>query len=122
MARRSRRRRVVFWSLVAAGTLVGLVGLAILVPNLVITRAAAGHILRAPEEAPHAQCAIVLGARVYTNGTPAPMLTDRLQTGIRLYKLGKVDKILLSGDHGQTGAVTGTVSYDMLASKLTTWI
>jgi SanA protein len=45
--------------------------------------------------------AIVLGAKVYATGTPAPMLTDRLDTGIALYKLGKVDKILLSGDHGQ---------------------
>ena len=54
------------------------------------------------EEAPAAQCAIVLGARVYANGTPSPMLADRLETGIKLYKLGKVDKLLLSGDHGTT--------------------
>jgi SanA protein len=30
------------------------------------------------------------------------MLADRLDTGITLYKLGKVKKLLLSGDHGTT--------------------
>jgi len=79
-----------------------LAGLAVLIPNLIVTRSAADHIVAAPAEAPQAQVAIVLGAKVYDNGTPAPMLTDRLETGIALYKLGKVDKLLLSGDHGQT--------------------
>lgn len=79
-----------------------LAGLAVLVPNLIVTRSAAEHIVAAPAEAPQAQVAIVLGAKVYDDGTPAPMLTDRLETGIALYKLGKVDKLLLSGDHGQT--------------------
>jgi SanA protein len=30
------------------------------------------------------------------------MVADRLATGVALYKAGKVQKILLSGDHGQT--------------------
>jgi SanA protein len=30
------------------------------------------------------------------------MLADRLETAVELYKSGKVDKLLLSGDHGQT--------------------
>ena len=102
MAKRSRKGRIVFWSLVAAGTIVVLVGLAVLIPNLIITRSAGEHIVGSPEDAPPAQCAIVLGARVYPSGVPAPMLADRLETGIRLYELGKVDKLLLSGDHGQT--------------------
>jgi SanA protein len=29
------------------------------------------------------------------------MFADRLETGVELYKLGKVDKLLLSGDHGR---------------------
>jgi SanA protein len=33
------------------------------------------------------------------------MLADRLETGVELYRLGKVEKLLLSGDHG-------TVPYD----------
>jgi SanA protein len=101
MGKRSRKGRAVFWSLIAVGILVVLAALAILVTNLIVTQSAADHIVKTPEDAPHAQAAIVLGARVYEDGTPSPMLADRLETGIKLYKLGKVDKILLSGDHGQ---------------------
>lgn len=53
------------------------------------------------DEAPPAQAAIVLGARVYPNGHPSPVLADRLLTGVALYRAGKVRKLLLSGDHGQ---------------------
>ena len=102
MRKRSRRRRIVFWTSVGIGTVVVLAGLALLVPNLIITRAAEPHIVTTPEEAPQADAAIVLGARVYADGTLSPMLTDRMETGVRLYKLGKVKKLLLSGDHGQT--------------------
>lgn len=47
-----------------------------------------------------AQCAIVLGAGIINNTTPSPILKNRLDTGIMLYKKGLVDKILLSGDNG----------------------
>lgn len=45
-------------------------------------------------------CALVLGAGV-RNNKPTPMLADRLDTGIELYKSGAVNKLLLSGDHGR---------------------
>ena len=83
------------------GSLLLVVGILALVTNIVIIHGAKDHIVESPEEAPRAQCAIVLGARVTRDGTPFPMLTDRLATGVRLYELGKVDKLLLSGDHGQ---------------------
>lgn len=117
MSKRSRAGRIVFWSLVTVGILVVLAGLAVLVPNLIITRSADDHMLQNPEDAPHAQAAIVLGAKVYDNGTPAPMLTDRLETGIALYKLGKVDKILLSGDHGQTDYDEVNVMLDYVLAR-----
>ena len=47
------------------------------------------------------QCALVLGCGVYADGTPTPMLRDRLEVGISLYNEGIVPKLLLSGDHGQ---------------------
>jgi SanA protein len=102
MTLHSRRRRIVLLSLIAVGALVLLVGIFTLVANLVITTGADDHILASPQEAPHAQCAIVLGARVYADGTPSAMVADRLDIAIELYKLGKVDRLLLSGDHGQT--------------------
>lgn len=46
-------------------------------------------------------CIIVLGAGVYADMRPTPMLQDRLDTAIRLYKEGAAPKLLLSGDNGQ---------------------
>jgi SanA protein len=101
MGKRSRRRRILIWSAIGLGVIVVLFGLAALVTNLIVTRSAADSIVESLKDAPRAQAAIVLGARVYADGTPSPMLVDRLETGIKLYKMGKVEKLLLSGDHGQ---------------------
>ncbi len=48
-----------------------------------------------------ADCILVLGAGV--RGTsPSPMLLDRLNQGVALYAAGVSDRLLMSGDHGQT--------------------
>ncbi|MGL4736520.1 MAG: SanA/YdcF family protein [Cellulosilyticaceae bacterium] len=47
-----------------------------------------------------ADCAIVLGARVYPDGRLSAMLKDRVVSGITLYEEGAVKKLLMSGDHG----------------------
>ena len=98
----ARRPLPLRWILVALGVIVVLASVAMLVPDLVMTRSTRSHIVAGPRDAPPAKVAIVLGALVYKNGTPSPMLADRLATGVELYKLGKVDKLLLSGDHGTT--------------------
>jgi vancomycin permeability regulator SanA len=110
------------WGGISAVIVLVLFALAVLTTNLVITRSANDSIVKSPEEAPHAQAAIILGARVYADGTPSPMLQDRLETGIKLYKLGKVDKLLLSGDHGQTDydEVNTMLAY-VLAQGVPTW-
>jgi SanA protein len=102
MPRYLRTRRRLLWILVAVSVLVVALALAVLVPDLVMTRSARSHIAAGPQDAPAAKVAIVLGARVYPDGTPSPMLADRLATGVELYRLGKVDKLLMSGDHGTT--------------------
>lgn len=48
-----------------------------------------------------ADCILVLGCRVYEDGTPSHMLEDRLRRGVELYRLGAAPKLLMSGDHGQ---------------------
>lgn len=52
------------------------------------------------KEVPSAQTALVLGARVLSDGRLSDILKDRLDTAIELYQSGKVEKLLLSGDHG----------------------
>lgn len=52
------------------------------------------------EDAPKVDAILILGARVYANGIPSPLLQDRLDYGYALYAAGKADRILVSGDHG----------------------
>jgi SanA protein len=47
-----------------------------------------------------AQAAIVPGAQVRLDGTMSSMLADRVQRTVELWNAGKVDRILVSGDHG----------------------
>lgn len=57
-----------------------------------------------PEEAKgltDVDCILVLGAGVWNGNRPSPMLEDRLQQGIWLYRDGVSDRLLMSGDHGR---------------------
>lgn len=47
------------------------------------------------------QAALVLGARVWENGKMSDIFRDRVKVGLALYENEKVDKILVSGDHGR---------------------
>ena len=51
----------------------------------------------------NADCIIVLGAGVRADGTPSPMLQDRLLQGIALYNMGASDRLLMSGDNTKKG-------------------
>lgn len=46
-------------------------------------------------------CILVLGAGIRDGNKPSPMLEDRLKQGIKLYKAGVSDRLLMSGDHGR---------------------
>lgn len=50
-------------------------------------------------EVPDKQVALVFGAAVYGNGRLSPVLRDRVDTAIALYRAGVVDHILVSGDN-----------------------
>jgi SanA protein len=45
-----------------------------------------------------AEAVIALGAQVFPDGRPSLMLADRLETAAHLYRLGKAETIVLSGD------------------------
>jgi SanA protein len=55
------------------------------------------------DDAPHAQVALLLGAQVHDDGRPSAMLADRIAVAAELYRAGKVDRVLASGDHGRVG-------------------
>lgn len=52
------------------------------------------------KELNNVDCILILGAGVWGD-KPSPMLKDRLDKGIELYKSGVAPKIIMSGDHGR---------------------
>lgn len=42
--------------------------------------------------------AIIFGAGLNRNGTPSPILADRIEAGIALFRAGKVQNLLMTGD------------------------
>lgn len=51
------------------------------------------------ENSPSERVAIVFGAGLRRDGTPTTVLKDRVTTAVELYKAGKVEKLLMSGDN-----------------------
>jgi len=49
------------------------------------------------EQVPPQKAAVIFGALVYSDGRLSPMLADRVQTGVDLYRAGRVKKLLLTG-------------------------
>jgi SanA protein len=70
---------------------------------LILARALTGFYARTriylTSDAPTAPVAIVFGAGLRRDGSPTPVLRDRVETAVELYQLGKVQKILMSGDN-----------------------
>ena len=48
---------------------------------------------------PAERVAIVFGAGLLRDGSAGPVLRDRVETAVKLYQAGKVDKLLMSGDN-----------------------
>lgn len=76
---------------------------AVLLINLWILQATEYSIFSDLKNIPAKQAVLVLGSRVYSTGQVSTILADRLDASIDLYKAKKVQKILVSGDHGTDG-------------------
>jgi vancomycin permeability regulator SanA len=92
--RRARRVRGTFF---LAG--VGLAGALLLAGSIGYVRLTAAEHVFSEAEVPAAPVALVLGARVYPDGTPSPFLAARLDLAHRLFLAGKVRLIVVSGDN-----------------------
>jgi len=87
---------------VVGTAVVGALGLLSLVAtNAFVILEADGQVWSRASDARHAQVAIVPGALVNTDGSMSTMLGDRVAQAEALWKAGKVDRILVSGDHGR---------------------
>lgn len=74
--------------------ILGLLG--ILLPRLA-TALLSMNLIYQEEYAPSKRVAIVFGAGLRRDGTPTPILRDRVETAASLYFSGKVEKLLMSG-------------------------
>lgn len=82
--------------------LAGAVGLVLLVAgsNAYVLLTASGESTGDIADVPGAEVAIVPGALVKPNGEMSAMLADRVRQAGALWRAGKVEKVLVSGDHG----------------------
>ena len=71
--------------------------LALVGARLWLNARARARILAGPPALGPGRVAIVPGAAVRRDGTPAGFLSNRLETALRLYRAGKVERILISG-------------------------
>jgi SanA protein len=94
------RRTLIRVAIGGAGAL-ALLALVVGVANAVVLLGGRGA-QRDPQRVPHAQAALLLGALVQPDGRPSGMLEDRVRAAAALYRDGRVDKVLASGDHGRT--------------------
>jgi SanA protein len=88
------------WRLILTLGALGLVGL--ILPRIITTLYAVDRIYQ-KASAPAETIAIVFGAGLRRDGTPTPILRDRVQTAASLYFSGKVEKLLMSGDGQMEG-------------------
>ncbi len=85
--------RVIFFLLILAPILIAL-------PRVFTGLYARSHIVDFLKVQP-APVAIVFGAGLWRDGSPTPVLRDRVETAVDLYFSGKVEKLLMSGDNSR---------------------
>jgi vancomycin permeability regulator SanA len=99
-----RSAKKIFLRVFAVGVLCGvLLAVCIFSLSAAVVERAEERVITS-EEAAHLEdidCIMVLGCGVREDGTPTPMLWDRLYIGMELYRAGVSDRLLMSGDHGQ---------------------
>ena len=97
-------KRALLRRLAAAALILGLLACAgILFVNACVFESTAARLLtpEAAAELEDVDCLLVLGCFAEPDGTPSPMLAERLRRSVELYRSGTAPKLLMSGDHGR---------------------
>lgn len=83
------------------GTLAALLGVGVLAVGgpAVWTRWMARDRVLTVQQAPTKPVAIIYGAEMYPSGRPSPYLRARLDLGVQLYRAGKAEVLIVSGDN-----------------------
>jgi SanA protein len=90
-----------FWRIFLTLIIVPLIGLfTVYLINLQVATYSNNKVYKNVAEVPNDKSvAIILGAKVWDDGSLSHALIDRVTTGVELYKAGKVKKLLMSGDN-----------------------
>lgn len=80
------------------GGVAALAGVVLALPFLV-DRQARGFCVDRVDAVRPTRVALVFGAGLLKNGTPSPILRDRVDAAVELYRTGKVARLLMSGDN-----------------------
>jgi vancomycin permeability regulator SanA len=91
-----KRFFIFLWRTVKVLGLLGLIG--VFLPRVITTLYSMNKLYQ-KENAPDERVAIVFGAGLRQDGTPTPILRDRVETAADLFFNGKVEKLLMSGDN-----------------------
>jgi vancomycin permeability regulator SanA len=76
-----------------------IVGMLVLAVSRLVTSLYARGKVYSVSGVPVRRVAIVFGAGLWRNGSPTPVLADRVTQAANLYFAGKVEKLLMSGDN-----------------------
>lgn len=90
-------RALLFW----CGIFCAICFCGVLIINLYMISYTKDYIYVESEDVPNAQCAMILGAGVSSTGVISHVARDRVEAAMKLYHHGKVDKVIISGDHGR---------------------
>ena len=107
-----RPMRILKISLVSLGVLIGIAIIGWIALVVIISRIAAPNTYYSVDSVPSESVAVVFGALVTPAGQLSPILKDRVDGGIALYKAGKVSHLLMTGDNS-------TVHYNEVAAMQT---
>lgn len=81
--------------------IIGILGLLLLVMiNGIVISSTSKQILKLTE-VEEADCILVLGAGVWAHNQPSPMLRDRLEKSVELFRRDVAPYVIMSGDHGR---------------------
>jgi vancomycin permeability regulator SanA len=89
----SRRRQFVVLGLTISAVLTSLL------LKVYVSVATKGDRYTDTASVPFKPVAVVFGAGVYSDGTPSPMLADRINGAVDLYRQKKIRKLLMTGDN-----------------------
>jgi vancomycin permeability regulator SanA len=97
---KNRSKRGKFWGAIKILLVLAVIGVGIFATmNFEVVDFSKKYLYTDSGSLPKAQAVMILGAKVFSDGSLSEMYRDRADAAIEVYRSGKAGKILVSGDH-----------------------